>query len=432
MMNYAIVPFVHTVNTFWVGRMGNALALAGQGAASQIFTSYFWFFSFIPSVITPLIAKAHGAKDTDSIRERIGEAVFIAGIMGIIGTIMLGIFPSYALSLVLKEKAPAREFAVPYLRMRGMTFLPALLSTIGFAVFRGSQDVVTPLKISILSNVLNVLLDPFLMFSLGLGLSGAAAASCLSELISFAFYTRELRKKDYLRTSTLLRWPSLAALLPLLANGLSIQLKAVAVNTALLAVTRATQRLDHTGTAAAAHSIALQLFTLGSIPSLAMSTVSSIMIPAELARADAEGRDRKNVRLVANRLLTWGLLIGCLLAVLQLLALPLIRHFTPLPDVQSAAVMPSAIGALLQLLNCFAWTGEGIQQGTGSFFSIALATTSGTLAMLVSLRLAGDSLPRIWLSFVLLAAMRIVGVLRHHLYSGPFAKQRESVKQDSS
>jgi MATE family multidrug resistance protein len=422
MLNYAVVPVVNSINTFWVGRMGNALALAGQGAANQIFTSYFWFFSFIPSVITPLIAKAHGANDHESIRNRVREAVFIATAMGIIGTIMLSVFPQNALSLVLKADSPTRAFALPYLTMRGITFLPALLSTIGYAVFRGSHDVITPLKISLFSNVLNVLLDPFLIFSAGMGITGAAAASCVSELLSFGYYMKELRKRRFLEFSHFFRIPSMKSLFPLLFHGVSIQMKAVAINTALLAVTRAAQRLDTTGTSAAAHTIAIQLFTLGSIPSLAMSTVASILIPHELAKARKGDTSFESVRNMASRLLIWGGLIGFGLALLQLAALPLIGYFSPLPQVQSAAAIPCMIGALLQFLNCFAWTGEGIQQGTEGFFSIAVASIAGAMGMLVSLKYAGDSLPKIWMSFVILALARIVGVVNHHFFSGPLVK----------
>lgn len=97
-LNFAIFPLVGAADTFWVGRMSNALALAGQGAANQVFNSAFWFMSFLPSVITPLVAKAHGAGNEEAVRERVGEAFFIGAIMGIIGTVLLTLFPGQALT----------------------------------------------------------------------------------------------------------------------------------------------------------------------------------------------------------------------------------------------------------------------------------------------------------------------------------------------
>ena len=47
--NFAINPLIGAVDLFWVNRMGNALAVAGQAAANQVFSSSFWLMSFLPS-----------------------------------------------------------------------------------------------------------------------------------------------------------------------------------------------------------------------------------------------------------------------------------------------------------------------------------------------------------------------------------------------
>lgn len=120
-LNFAIVPLVGAADTFWVGRMRNALALAGQGAANQLFNSAFWFFSFLPSVVTPLIAKARGADDETALQQRIAEAFFVATVTGILGTLLLTVNPAWVLSLVLKSDSSARVFAEPYLLLRGLT-----------------------------------------------------------------------------------------------------------------------------------------------------------------------------------------------------------------------------------------------------------------------------------------------------------------------
>jgi hypothetical protein len=48
-LNFAIAPLVGAVDLFWVNRMGNPLAVAGQAAANQVFSSAFWLASFLPS-----------------------------------------------------------------------------------------------------------------------------------------------------------------------------------------------------------------------------------------------------------------------------------------------------------------------------------------------------------------------------------------------
>jgi len=76
-LNFALLPLVGAVDTFWIGRMKNALALAGQGAANQVFSSTFWIISFLPSVVTPLVAKSYGAGNQDEVKKNVGEALFI-------------------------------------------------------------------------------------------------------------------------------------------------------------------------------------------------------------------------------------------------------------------------------------------------------------------------------------------------------------------
>ena len=102
-LNFAILPLVGAVDTWWVGRMKEALALAGQAASNQVFSSSFWFISFLPSVITPLVAKAVGSGDTEAVKDRVGEAMFLGTVMGILGSMSLICFPSLALNMVLPQ-----------------------------------------------------------------------------------------------------------------------------------------------------------------------------------------------------------------------------------------------------------------------------------------------------------------------------------------
>lgn len=434
LLNFAIVPLVGAVDTYWVGRMENALALAGQGAANQVFSSAFWIMSFLPSVVVPLVAKAAGSGDTEAVQARVGEAVFLGTIMGTIGMILLTRLPEYALSSVLPIRVidgikiipPAREFASPYLAVRALTFLPALLSTVGFAAFRGTMDMQTPVKISLISNLINAILDPFLIFNAGMGVAGAAAATCVSEIVAFSLYARQLIKKKMFKVEKMFKPPSLQALKPLLLGGLGVQMRAVAFNIAILAVTRTTQALDTSGTAAAAHAVTLQLWQLGGIFLLALSTVATIIVPSEAAKAKKENRvdGLSSAKFAADRLLSWGAFLGVVLAGVQLLSLPLLAVFSPLPEVQRAARLPSMIGAVLQIINGVVFVGEGIQSGNQYFGHLAACTAVATGGMLLSLKTFGSSLAGVWGSFAVFNLIRLTGVLIHHFRVGPLAPHK--------
>jgi len=149
MINLAVVPLVNSVDTFWVGRMGIALALAGQAAANQAFFTLFFLVNYLPTITAPLVAAAVGSGDMEQAQKRVGESLFLSNLLGGLGTIFLVAFPTVALSLLLPDGAPALEYARPYLRFRALSMVPALVGATGFAAFRGSLDTVTPLKVSL-------------------------------------------------------------------------------------------------------------------------------------------------------------------------------------------------------------------------------------------------------------------------------------------
>jgi MATE family multidrug resistance protein len=492
-LHLAIIPLVALIDSRAVGKLNNPLAFAGQGAANQVFSSAIWMLSFLPNVITPLVAKAQANGDLRSVQERYQEAMIVTSAIGILGTFLLVMYPEFWLKLVMKGGLPAKEYAIPFLTTRAATFLPALLSLVNFAIFRGTQDIDTPLKISIAANIVNLILKPIFMFQLHLQLIGSAYSSCTADIITFVLYSYLLSTKNILsippfwkgwkqvfqspktsmptaddestsaqsfpdENSVLLKWKkTFFSILTLMKSAVKVQSRTFALNFSFMMVTRYVQTMDTTGVSAAAHGIALNLFQFCSIPSLALNTVSNSIIPLELAKARQSIRELTtgnpvptsqsgdhspcdwkfsssptqsqellyskmlSVRHIANRLYVWGIVLGILLAGLQILSLYTIGWFTKLPDVHQKIVEPLMIGAGMQFLHAIVWIGEGIQQGTEDFQSLALATIVGSIGMMSMIYWKGYSLNNIWLSFGILGMVRLFGVLYHHFVAGPLA-----------
>ena len=72
--NFAINPLVGAVDLFWVNRMGNALAVAGQSAANQVFSSAFWIVSVLPSVTATLVSKSNASGNQDELQDSVSQA----------------------------------------------------------------------------------------------------------------------------------------------------------------------------------------------------------------------------------------------------------------------------------------------------------------------------------------------------------------------
>ena len=189
-----------------------------------------------------------------------------------------------------------------------------------------------------------------------MGVTGAALATLAAEILSAVTFTYIMLKRKLIRWSKLLRLPKWSTLKPLLQGGAALQLRNLALNIAFLSVARTTQSIDNTGVAAAAHSIAIQVFQVGGIVLLALSTVAQFLIPNEMVeKIDVDTGKKsgglKAAKALVNRLMSIGFILGTMLGALQILVLPLIHNFTPLKEVQEAARTPSYIASILQIIN---------------------------------------------------------------------------------
>jgi putative MATE family efflux protein len=338
--------------------------------------------------------------------------------------------PDALLGGVLKDGAPARVFARPYLLVRGLAFLPSLVSLIGFSAFRGMMDTITPLKISLFANILNAILDPILIFKFKWGVTGAAVATLMSEVASAVIFITMMIKKNLIVPSKLKKKPKLERLAPLLKGGAALQLRNFALNLTFLAVTRVTQSIDETGVAAAAHAMAIQTFQIGGIVLLALSTVAQFVIPGEMVEKIGDDNVKRGGLIAAkacvNRLMSWGFVLGTILAALQIVMIPFLQKATPIEDVRKAAQIPSLLASIYQCFNGLVFIGEGVMVGTGSFMQLSISTMIATLGTLLALREFPSKfgLTGVWMSFGVFNTLRLAGVVYHQRYNGPLSDKR--------
>lgn len=435
-MNLMVVPLVNAVDTFWVGRLGLAMALAGQSAANQACFTLFFLIAFLPNMTAPLVAEAVSSGDQDQARERICESLFLCNVLGAIGTFVLVVFPRQILTaLLLPKGSPILEYAAPYLRWRALGMVPSLIAATGSAAYRGLLNTVTPLKVSLVTNGVNLIMDPLLMFGTkglgignykGLGFVGAAAATAASETLGGATYIRLLLRRKLAKWSMLLKPPPLKALLPLLSGGAAMLLRQLALNIGFLVATRRAQMLDPSGVSGAAYGITMQIYSVGIIMLVGMQNAASALVPSFRGAKDVDSKETRdqNARDAADRLLGWSTLVGLGLGVGQLLLLPvLVPLFSTLPEVQEAVKLPSLIAALIHIVNGPVLAGEGIMMGVGAYKALAVITMGYIASMIgcLSFTPLGQRLDGIMWSILLSSIVQQIGVVGHYLKVGPLA-----------
>ena len=402
-INFLILPVTGAVDLFFIGKLGSALAAAGQAAANQVYSTAALLTNVLPVVTVPLVAKAYAAGDQEEVKRQVGGSIFLSLVLGALVSLLVGLGANRWLLLV--GSAAALPFSLPYLVYRLPGVLPDTLSMVGFSSFRGIMDTVTPLKISFVACLVNAVCNPILMFTMNMGMAGAALATSLSQLVTGMAYFALLLKRNLLSLATALRPPSKKLLTQLAAAGGAVQVRNIALNVAFVAITKTTQSLDTTGVAAAAHAVTIALWQLGGVVLFAMGSCATILTSAELGNTDKTPSD---ARAVARRLLCWGALLGAALGGLQLCGLPLLGLFTPLPEVRRAARLPSIIGAVLQLINGIVFVGEGLMVASGAFQQLAAGQVVATAAFLAALRLAPSSLVSVWLCFWVFNSVRLL------------------------
>eukprot|EP00980_Cylindrotheca_fusiformis_P018515 scaffold6124_cov122-Cylindrotheca_fusiformis.AAC.34 len=453
---FAIMPMASAIDLFWVNRIGSTLAVAGQAAANQVYSSSFWLFSFLPSVTATLVSKSHASGDIEATQDAVCQALFFGILISVFGASFMFCWPDKALISILKGKppillqnclqfiwsalntsqlpqsvgSPALEIARPYLRIRAFSFAPMLLSLVGFSTFRGTMDVTTSVKVSLISNVVTVLLEPILIHVIKVGVRGAAIATVCGELVSAIVYLKLLSERKLMLLSKVFRLPSWKSLAPLVKGGISLQLRSLCLNFTFLMVARVIQSLDDTGVSASAHALAAQTFQLGGIVLGALGMAAQTLVPKAMHSSGdkSTASSISNAEPLTKRLLMWGSTLGCSIGLVQLLFLPAILRSSPLPDVREAARVPALIAIAFQGINGVVSVGEGIMMGSGSFTRLSINIVLASLGHLAALQVFPEAygLAGVWISISCFATIRLLGVMFYLFAVQPRSKGKRN------
>lgn len=170
---------------FFVGRLGH-LAVAALSIAGVIIAVIIMAAIGISVGTTALIAHFMGKKDYDSADNVLFQTVVVSFICSA-GMVLIGLFGTTGLLRIFGASPEIIPAASEYLKINFIWSIFIFLF-IGFnQALRGSGDAVVPLKVLILANMLNIVLDPLLIFGLGffprMGIAGSAVATIISRLV---------------------------------------------------------------------------------------------------------------------------------------------------------------------------------------------------------------------------------------------------------
>ncbi len=398
----AIDPLVSLVDTAFVGRLGPA-ELGALGINAAIFAMAFLAFNFLAYGTTPKVAEALGREDRDEVGRIIAQSLWLGLGIGVLASAALLALADpilWAMGATDDLYEPSRT----YLLIRALSGPAVLLSLAAHGIYRGIQDTRTPLVVTAILNVINLVLDPLLIFTLGFGIAGAALATLVAQWTgALIFLVLLVRARGELGFS--LVGPRLREMLPLLRIGGHLLLRTASL---IATMTLATAVAARAGVLAiAAHQVAIQIWGFLALLVDALAVAGQAL----LARHIGAGRPAE-ARAIGNRLLQWGLLLGVLFAVaIWLSGATLPRLLTDDPETLAVAVPLMAFVAILQPLNGLVFVWDGLFMGLQKFRFLARAMVAAALiacALLLAVHFLEWGVVGVWWAITALMGVRLL------------------------
>jgi putative MATE family efflux protein len=308
-----------SVNSIWVGKFLGEAALAATGNSNMVMFLLFAVIFGFSMAATIMVAQCVGARNVAEAKRVVGSsAIFFLALS--VGMGLLGVALTNSLLLWMRTPPDALPLALAYMRIifLALPFMGGLFFIM--AVLRGAGDSKTPFIYLVLSVVLDILLNPLLIFGWGpipkLGIAGSATATLIAQGVSLAALVAHLyRTKHFLcihRDELQLFKVDWSLVKLLVTKGVPMGMQMFVVCSSMIALTALTNRFG--SQEMAAFSAAAQLWNYVQMPALAISAAASSMVGQNVGAGKWDRVDRIAVTGVVFNFLLGGALIGLVYA----------------------------------------------------------------------------------------------------------------------
>jgi MATE family, multidrug efflux pump len=313
------------VDVFWVGRLG-ADAVATVGITESLLSLVFAVGLGLSLSTTAMVARRIGEKDP--------EGAAVAGVQAIaigLAVSLLMCLPClfFAPNLLHLMGASPQIIAVGsgYARIALGGGGAILMLFLNNAIFRGAGDAAIAMRLLWVSNIINLILDPCLIFGVGpfpkLGVTGAALATFTGRSIGvlYQFY-RLLRGTERIRIFRRQIHINLRVLLRLLRVSLTGILQFAIAHTSWIGLVRIVSIFG--AAALAGYTIAIRIVVFIILPSWGLSNAAATLVGQNLGAKQPERAETSVWRTGVYNMLFLGV-VGIFSV---LFAEPVVRLFT--------------------------------------------------------------------------------------------------------
>jgi putative MATE family efflux protein len=277
------------VDVFWVGRLG-ANAVATVGLTESMVMMAFSIGLGLSLSTTAMVARRIGEKDPEDAAIAAVQAI----VLGLLISVGLGI-PAWIFAprlLLLMGASPAilvMGSGYAHVALGGCGVIIMLF--LNNAIFRGAGDAAIAMRLLWVSNIINLILDPCLIFGLGpfphLGVTGAALATFTGRGIGvlYQFY-RLMRGTERIHVLVRHLRLNLPVLWRLLRVSLTGILQFAIANVSWIGVVRIVALFG--GSAVAGYTIAMRIVGFYILPAWGLSNAAATLVGQNLGARHPE------------------------------------------------------------------------------------------------------------------------------------------------
>jgi putative MATE family efflux protein len=331
------------VDVFWVGRLG-ANAVATVGITESLLSLIFAVGMGLSLSTTAMVARRIGEKDPEGAAVASVQAI----ILGLVTSILIGV-PCWIFAPQLLQLMGASPEIVTtgagYTRIALGGGGVVLMLFLNNAIFRGAGDAAIAMRLLWVSNILNLILDPCLIFGLGpfprLGVTGAALATFTGRGIGVAYqFYRLLRGTERIRILVRQLRLNLGVLWRLVRVSFTGILQFAIAHTSWIGLVRIVSVFG--ANALAGYTIAIRIVVFLILPSWGLSNAAATLVGQNLGARKPDRAEQAVWRTGFYNML----FLGSLGLLFIFLAEPIIRLFTHDPTVVPLGT------ACLRIISC--------------------------------------------------------------------------------
>jgi putative MATE family efflux protein len=326
------------VDVFWVGRLG-ANSVATVGLTESLLSLVFAVGIGLAMSTTAMVARRIGEKNPEGAAIAGVQAIFL----GLLVSLSIGIPCFIFAPKLLQLMGASRELIATgsgYARIALGGCGAIVMLFLNNAIFRGAGDAAIAMRLLWVSNIINLILDPCLIFGLGpfpkLGVAGAALATFTGRSIGvlYQFY-RLLKGTERIRVLARHIRIHLDVLWRLVGISITGILQFAIAHTSWIALVRIISFFG--ASALAGYTVAIRILIFIILPSWGLSNAAATLVGQNLG---AKRPDRAEQSVWRTGLYN-VLFLGCIGIFFIFLATPAVRLF-----IQDPAVVPIAANAL--------------------------------------------------------------------------------------